>query len=126
MLSVVLLHAVAAYSTVTPHWGLHDRTFVAADIIRHLLDVFQMPVFFFVAGYFAFSSLNKLGWRRFINAKLRRIGIPWLLAIIFVIPMIFSKIVHMNQSHLSFFASVAHLSQELRDIPDWLDEPGSF
>jgi glucan biosynthesis protein C len=88
MLSVILFHAVAAYSTVTPHWGLHDGSFVAADIIRHLFDVFMMPVFFFVAGYFALPSLTKQGWWGFLKGKLRRIGIPWLLAILLVLPML--------------------------------------
>ncbi len=104
MLSVVLFHAVAAYSTVTPHWGLHDGTFAAADVIRHLFDVFQMPVFFFVAGYFALPSLTKQGWGRFINGKLRRIGVPWLIAVLFVIPMMYAKSVQANPSHPPFWS----------------------
>lgn len=87
MLSVILFHAVAAYSTVTPHWGLHDGSFVAADIIRHLFDVFMMPVFFFVAGFFALPSLTKQGSWKFLKGKFKRLGVPWLLAILIVVPI---------------------------------------
>jgi hypothetical protein len=87
MLSVVAYHAVAAYSTVTPHWGLHDGSFVIADVIRHLFDVFQMPVFFFVAGYFALPSLTRHGWWVFLKGKLKRIGIPWVLGVFLLVPV---------------------------------------
>lgn len=88
MASVVAYHVVAAYSTVTPHWGVHDGSFAVADIIRHLFDVFQMPVFFFVAGYLAPASLARQGWWGFLAGKLRRIGVPWAIAIFLVIPVL--------------------------------------
>jgi peptidoglycan/LPS O-acetylase OafA/YrhL len=87
MLSVVLYHAVAAYSTATPHWSVHDGSSLAADGIRHLFDVFMMPLFFFVAGYFTFPSLTRQGTWKFLEGRFRRIGVPWLLAILLVIPM---------------------------------------
>jgi hypothetical protein len=88
MLSVVLYHAVAAYSTITPHWSVHDGRSMTADMIRYLFDVFMMPVFFFVAGYFAPPSLTKQGTWKFLKGKLRRLGIPWLLAILIIVPLL--------------------------------------
>lgn len=87
MLSVVLYHAVAAYSTLTPHWSVHDGTSIVADGIRELFDVFMMPVFFFVAGYFAVPSLAKQGSWRFLKGKMRRLGVPWLVAILIIVPV---------------------------------------
>ncbi len=87
MLSVVLFHAVAAYSTVTPHWSVHDGSSFAADIIRKVFDVFMMPIFFFVAGYFALPSLLKKGAWQFLRGKFNRLGIPWLFAIFVIIPI---------------------------------------
>src|SRR5512144_3116961 len=69
---VVIYHSVAAYATVAPHFPYHDTTFVAADIIRELLDVFMMPVLFFVAGYFALASLEKKGVGEFLKDKGKR------------------------------------------------------
>jgi glucan biosynthesis protein C len=88
MLSVVLYHAVAAYSTLTPHWSVHDGVSAVADGIRELFDVYMMPVFFFVAGYFAVPSLRKQGSWRFIEGKIRRIGVPWLLAVLVIVPIV--------------------------------------
>jgi glucans biosynthesis protein C len=87
MLSVILYHAVAAYSTVTPHWAVHDGTSVIADGIRHLYDVFMMPIFFFVSGYFAVPSLATQGTWRFLGRKFRRIGTPWLVAVFIIVPL---------------------------------------
>ncbi len=86
--SVILYHAVAAYSTITPHWSVHDGSSMTADRIRELFDVFMMPVFFFVAGYFALPSLTKQGTWKFLKGKLRRLGIPWLLAVLIIVPLL--------------------------------------
>lgn len=89
MLSVVLYHAVAAYSTLAPWWSVHDGTSIFADFVRKLFDVFMMPAFFFIAGYFVLSSLQKRGLGSFILDKLKRLGIPWLLVILTIIPLTF-------------------------------------
>jgi glucan biosynthesis protein C len=87
MLSVVLFHAAGAYSTVTPYWPVHDGSSVIADGIRELFEVFMMPVFFFLAGYFTLPSLSRQGVWKFLTGKFRRLGVPWLLALFVIIPM---------------------------------------
>jgi peptidoglycan/LPS O-acetylase OafA/YrhL len=87
MLSVVFYHAVAAYSTVTPHWSVHDGSSATADMVREFFDVFMMPAFFFLAGYFTLPSLSRQGVWKFLLGKFKRIGVPWLLAIFVIIPM---------------------------------------
>jgi glucan biosynthesis protein C len=87
MLSVVLYHAVAAYSTVTPHWSVHDGSSAIADMVREFFDVFMMPAFFFLAGYFTLPSLYRQGVWKFLTGKFKRIGVPWLLAIFIIIPI---------------------------------------
>lgn len=87
MLSVILYHAAAAYSTMTPWWSTHDGTSVLADFIRQYFDVYIMPVFFFVAGYFTLSSLQKKGLGLFIADKFKRLGIPWLVVMLTIVPL---------------------------------------
>jgi peptidoglycan/LPS O-acetylase OafA/YrhL len=87
MLSVVLYHAAGAYSTVAPYWPVHDGFSVIADGIRELFDVFMMPVFFFLAGYFTLPSLYRQKPLRFLIGKFRRLGVPWWLALFVIIPM---------------------------------------
>ena len=89
VLLVVVYHSVAAYSTVAPHWAVHDTHFLAADIVRELLDVFMMPVLFFVAGYFALPVLEKRGAWGFLNDKVKRLLIPWALVVLVVTPLVF-------------------------------------
>ena len=85
---VIVYHTVAAYATVVPWWAVHDTTFFATDIIRELLDVFMMPVLFFVAGYFALPSLEKRGVGEFIKDKCKRLLVPWVLAVIVFMPLL--------------------------------------
>lgn len=84
---VIVYHAVAAYAVVAPHWAIHDTTIIAADVIRELFDVFMMPILFFVAGYFALTSLEKKGVWEFLKDKVKRILIPWALAVFIVAPL---------------------------------------
>jgi glucans biosynthesis protein C len=84
---VVLYHAVAAYAVVAPHWTIHDTNTIGADLIRELFDVFLMPVLFFAAGYFALPSLIKRGAREFLKDKVKRLLVPWALAVLIVLPL---------------------------------------
>lgn len=85
---VVVYHSVAAYATVAPWWAVHDTSSFATDIIRELLDVFMMPVLFFVAGYFALPSLEKRGVGEFIKDKCKRLLVPWVLAVVVFMPLL--------------------------------------
>ncbi len=87
MIAVVIYHAVGAYASVAPYWGVHDGVSVIANGIRELFDVFMMPVFFFVAGYFALSSLQRKGAGTFLKGKFRELGFPWLLGTLLLIPI---------------------------------------
>jgi glucans biosynthesis protein C len=87
VLFVIAYHAVAAYAVVAPHWIVHDTPFFGADIIRELLDVFMMPVLFFVAGYFALVSLEKKGVLEFLKDKIMRLLVPWALAVLVIAPL---------------------------------------
>ena len=46
-----------------------------------------MPVLFFAAGYFALTSLEKKGVWKFLEDKVKRILIPWALAVLIVAPL---------------------------------------
>ena len=66
MLCVVLYHAVIAYSRATPQFPIHDSDPIAfCDYVRWIFDVFMMPIFFFMAGFFSIPSLKTETWRLF-------------------------------------------------------------
>jgi glucans biosynthesis protein C len=88
ILLVLVYHSVGAYATVAPHWLIHDSTSFVADIIRALFDVFMMPLLFFVAGFFAPVSLEKKGPWGFFKDKIKRLLIPWALAVLIFLPLL--------------------------------------
>lgn len=85
---VVVVHSAAAYTNSISWWYVRDsQTSTLFDVVAFLLDIFQMPVLFFIAGYFAFPSLYKRGSAGFLMSKLKRLGIPLVLIGIFLVPV---------------------------------------
>jgi glucan biosynthesis protein C len=88
LFGVILYHAAAAYSTNTPYWSVHDGSSIIATGIRELVDVFIMPLFFFLAGYFTLGSLRKKGYWIFFKGKFWELGYVWLVAVVLFLPFI--------------------------------------
>lgn len=89
VLGVVIQHAACAYASIIPWWAVIDndaRPFF--DLLIIVLDIYQMPVLFFIAGYFALPSLHRHGTAGFVAAKLKRLGLPLLCVGIFFLPTI--------------------------------------
>jgi len=90
MLCVVLYHAVIAYSSTTPQFPIHDTDPIAfSDYVRWSFDVFMMPIFFFISGFFTLASLRNRNLTSFYKGKLRRIALPWFAVMISIIAPIF-------------------------------------
>ena len=104
MLCVIIYHAVASYSTVVPYWGVHDPTTnVSADIVRYLFDVFMMPIFFFIAGYFGLKSLQKQGSGRFLKSKFRRLMIYWIFIVLVILPFMYWRFNELRKNYDSYW-----------------------
>lgn len=89
LFGVILYHAAGAYSTNTPYWSVHDGSSLIATGTRELVDVFIMPLFFFLAGYFTLGSLKKKGYWAFFKGKFWELGYVWLVVVLLVIPFSF-------------------------------------
>jgi glucan biosynthesis protein C len=86
---VLIFHAGASYSSAVDFWPFHESdTSQFIDIFLFLSDVFMMSILFFIAGYFALPSLMKRGTGRFLENKLKVLGIPWLTITVFVLPIL--------------------------------------
>jgi glucan biosynthesis protein C len=89
VLFVLIFHSAASYGTIVGFWPFHDaHPTEVVDILMILLDAFMMGILFFIGGYFCLPSLRKRGGGRFLADKFRRLGIPWLLVIVFVLPVL--------------------------------------
>jgi hypothetical protein len=87
---VVLLHSASSYGTFGRYWVVDDATanITFFDITSLIIDAFAMPVLFFIAGYFALPNIRKKGAFLFLKDKFIRLGIPWLIGVLFIAPII--------------------------------------
>jgi glucans biosynthesis protein C len=88
VLLVVVLHGSITYMAYAPaSWYVVDQqNSVAITILVLLMDGPLMPIMFFTAGYFALPSLQRRGARRFLRGKLMRLGVPWVVGVLFLAP----------------------------------------
>ncbi len=87
---VIVLHASITYMAYAPEWWYvldPDRSVTFTWLVL-VVDVPIMPVLFFVAGYFALPSLQRRGLEGFIREKVVRLAIPWILAVVFLAPLV--------------------------------------
>ncbi|MGQ8337036.1 acyltransferase family protein [Sunxiuqinia sp. A32] len=88
ILMVVVLHSGLVYEHVLQNsWIVVDPVKCnEIGLIRMYLDLFVMFSIFFISGYFVrFSVVGKSSWE-FIKSKLKRIMLPWLIAVLTLIP----------------------------------------
>jgi hypothetical protein len=103
---VVLQHASMAYIYST-WWPVVDESSIIVSIFTGFFDGFLMPSLFFISGYFAIPSIRKRTILQFINGKLRRLGIPWLLCTLFIGPIL-PLVYHYTRSGLILSDSYWH------------------
>lgn len=89
VLLVLIFHSGASYSSAVDFWPFHEENpSKIIDLFMLLLDMFMMSILFFIAGYFALPSLQKRGVWYFLKGKLKRLGLPWLIVTILLLPML--------------------------------------
>jgi glucans biosynthesis protein C len=101
ILLVVTFHSVLAYlgsqPTVQPPFDAAPLTwrafpiqdsvkFFGFDLYCAALYVFLMPLFFFISGLFVWPGLARKGVRPFLSGRALRIGIPFILGTIILMP----------------------------------------
>ncbi|QGY43993.1 acyltransferase family protein [Maribellus comscasis] len=88
ILLVVILHAGMTYEQgFDAFWIVSDPAkWNPIALVRMYLDLFVMFMMFFISGYFIPGSLkNKNSWE-FIKSKIKRIMLPWIIAVFTLIP----------------------------------------
>ena len=88
---VMLYHIGGVYES-TGMWGWFwivddPDTLSWVGIVGIIFDILVMPTMFFIAGYLTPPSLDKkTGWG-FIKSKVKRLLVPWVLAVFTLIPL---------------------------------------
>jgi peptidoglycan/LPS O-acetylase OafA/YrhL len=84
----IVLHAGLSFSTVPIPWVVHDAGRQAAfDILLGSIHGFRMPLFFFIAGFFAHLVWRRAGTRGFLRQRGSRIGLPFLAGMVTIMPV---------------------------------------
>lgn len=116
---VIILHVCMTYMAFPVlQWSFNsqDQSWIFT-IIVNLIDVFVIPVLFFISGYFTPSSYLKKGFHLFLKEKCFHILFPWVIGILFVLPLVplvlgnpLSYIFNLlKEDHLYFFHKQSHM-----------------
>jgi hypothetical protein len=104
VLCVVLQHAANAYNNLL-WWPVAEaNSSMIVGWLSAFFDAFTMPLLFYVAGYFAIPTIQKKGVASFLKGKLKRLGIPWLVCILTICPIL-PLIYHYTRNNLTLSRS---------------------
>ncbi len=107
---VLVNHADVIYGPVGQFFGYEDRTgdLGASEILLTLITVFLQAFFmgllFLIAGYFVPNSLARKGDRKFIWDRFMRLGVPTLIFIFLIPPMIVYPLYFQDQMSFAEYA----------------------
>lgn len=91
ILLVVVLHAGVVFESSGfggMFWLVDDpATSDIVDLFNMVFDIFLMPTLFFISGFLTPRSLDRKGAADFLAGKARRLMLPWLVAILVLMPL---------------------------------------
>jgi surface polysaccharide O-acyltransferase-like enzyme len=100
-LVVVIHHAVIPYT----YFGHTDaRSWLGFDVVVLATDSFFMAMFFFLSGLFVWPSLAHKAPQVFVRDRLLRLGLPFAIAALTVIPIAYYAIALRQQPDIGFAA----------------------
>ncbi|GAB3623496.1 acyltransferase family protein [Mariniluteicoccus endophyticus] len=73
----IVLHGLLAYVPSFPWLVTDTRTSPVAGVLSMWIHLFRMPLFLFLAGFFARMSVGRRGTASFVKDRLKRIGLPF-------------------------------------------------
>ena len=116
---VVVLHAGLVYEVVLENiWIVSDpEKNNSIGLIRMYLDLFVMFTIFFVSGYLIPISVQKKSTRQFLVSKVKRILVPWFIAVFTLIPAY--KIIFLYSRGLPQEAWYSYFHLFQRSGTDW-------
>ena len=88
MLLGIVLHAAVPFMTIRTLWIVHDAyPDTGFDTLVGVIHGFRMQLFYFIAGFFAHLMWKKSGTYGFLLQRGRRIGIPFVVGMLTIIPL---------------------------------------
>jgi peptidoglycan/LPS O-acetylase OafA/YrhL len=89
MLLGIVLHAALSFMTIPIPWIARDASrSMEFDLLVGLIHGFRMQLFIFLAGFFGHLLWQRFGAKEFLRQRWKRIGVPFLLAMVTVMPAV--------------------------------------
>lgn len=137
ILLVLAFHSVLAYVNFLPDapfafdappfmWRsfpiVDQHRFIGFDLFCAWLDVFLMSFFLFLSGLFVWPSLSRKRPRGFLSDRLLRLGLPFALCVMFLVPLAHYPTYLQTAAEPGFKAYWQHLIA----LPFWPNGPTWF
>ncbi|MBX2923290.1 MAG: acyltransferase family protein [Chitinophagaceae bacterium] len=119
MLLGVLLHATIAYRVMPKKNWVHDDGFTnwIFDFTYFFIHSFRMPLFFIIAGYFCRLLFKRVGEKEFIRRRWVRVGIPFVIGMLIIVPMATIPYSIYNYYHIQHLPLNTAILKSLFKIP---------
>ena len=120
MLLGIILHAAIAYR-VFPNatWPRDTYQWIGYDVLYLWIHSFRMQVFFLVAGFFARLLYLKIGEPAFLQHRLKRIVVPFLVGVVALVPLSVAPFFYFNYSEWQGLDTKHALNYMLKDMFGW-------
>lgn len=128
---VLAHHAALAYTTFayfdkstyinSTHPIVDNTRWIGMDVFVNFNDIFFMSLMFLISGLFFFNGLKKKGAARLLLDRGKRLGIPFLIAEAFIIPIAYIPSYYLinHQFSLGSFANDYLVHQQWPVGPPW-------
>lgn len=121
MLLGIVLHAAIPYRIFTNANWPDDPTFqsVGFDALYLWIHSFRMQLFFLVAGFFARLLYLKIGEKMFIQHRLKRILLPFVLSVIVIVPLSVAPLLFYKFSEIQGLSIHKAIANTLNALKHW-------
>ncbi len=121
MLLGIVLHAAIPYRIFTNANWPSDPAFqtIGFDALYIWIHSFRMQLFFLVAGFFARLLYLKIGQEKFIQHRLKRILLPFVVSIIVIIPLSLAPLLYYKFMFLQELSAYEAVLQTFSAIKQW-------
>jgi surface polysaccharide O-acyltransferase-like enzyme len=94
---VLFHHAIIAYTTFASiNWEnpiatsspvVNEHRWPGFDLMVAFNEMYFMPLLFFISGIFVWQSMARRGVRKYLGSRLTRLGIPFVIGVLFLMPV---------------------------------------
>jgi len=121
---VVLYHAGGVYESTgfwATFWIVDDpATNDLVGFLNEIINIFVMPIMFFISGYFMPMSLKNKSGGAFVKSRFRRLIIPWIIAVLTLIPLYKVMFLYSRSLPQEHWTTYFHFSKGNISSQNWL------